>query len=206
MQITGDGFPRQREAITKYAEFNDIEVVAWYEEDISGTKDLSNRPVLQKLLLQLYLGEVTLVLIERMDRLARDLMVQENIIQDIHKHRCEIVSVMEPDLCRDDPTRKLMRQIFGAIADYDRSMINMKLRAGLKRARAAGRVEGRKPYPDPRRPGEQEISIKINEMYEAGMKYHHIAEALNAEEIPTRYMKQWAANTVRSIIRRSLAS
>jgi hypothetical protein len=41
---------------------------------------------------------VRVVLVERLDRLARDLMVQETIVADLWKHAFELVSVAEPDL------------------------------------------------------------------------------------------------------------
>ena len=46
-----------------------------------------------------------MVIIEKLDRLARDLMVQETIIADLRKHGFELVSVAEPDLMANDPTR-----------------------------------------------------------------------------------------------------
>jgi hypothetical protein len=48
----------------------------------------------------------------KVDRLARDLMVQEHIIQDMQRRGITLISVAEPDLCSDDPTRKLLRQMF----------------------------------------------------------------------------------------------
>ena len=54
---------------------------------------------------------------------------------------------MEPDLLQDDPSRKLMRQIFGAIAEYEKTMIVLKLRGARQRARARDvRCEGAKPF------------------------------------------------------------
>src|SRR5215469_10887493 len=101
-----------------------------------------------------------LVLVEKLDRLARDLMVQETIIGDLRKNGFDIVSVMEPDLLQDDPSRKLMRQIFGAIAEYEKTMIVLKLRGARQRARARdGRCEGAKPFGS--RPGEAEVLERI---------------------------------------------
>src|SRR6185437_1573118 len=115
-QLDGDGFTRQRAAIQSYAKGNGIRVVKWFEEQgVSGTKDLENRPALQDMLIALHGDGVRLVLIEKLDRLARDLMVQETILGDLRKHEFEIISVAEPDLCSDDPSRKLVRQVFGAI-------------------------------------------------------------------------------------------
>ena len=45
----------------------------------------------------------------------------------------QLLSVAEPDLLQDDPSRKLMRQIFGAIAEYEKTMIVLKLRGARMR-------------------------------------------------------------------------
>src|SRR6185437_14911957 len=120
-QVDGDGFTRQMEAINRYASPHGLSVIdSFRDEGVSGTKDLENRPALQNLLLAIDSGEVRTVLIERLDRLARDLMIQETILGDMRKRGITVISVIEPDLCSDDPSRKLMRQIFGAIAEYDK--------------------------------------------------------------------------------------
>jgi Resolvase, N terminal domain len=41
-----DGIPRQKEAIRKYAATNGIRIVRWFEDSVSGKKDLDNRPAL----------------------------------------------------------------------------------------------------------------------------------------------------------------
>jgi hypothetical protein len=57
----------------------------------------------------------------------------------------ELVSVMEPDLLQTDPSRVLMRQVFGAIAQYKKAMIVAKLRGVRYRTKLKeGRCEGRK--------------------------------------------------------------
>lgn len=58
-----------------------------------------------------------------------------------------LISVAEPDLMASDPTRILMRQLMGAVAQHDKSQIVLKLRGARMRKRAAeGRCEGRKPF------------------------------------------------------------
>jgi len=202
-QLDGDGFPRQRAAIKAYAAAHGIRVVRWFEEQgISGGKDLENRPALQELMLALHSNGTRLVLIEKLDRLARDLMVQETIIGDLRKNGFEILSVAEPDLCSDDPSRKLVRQVFGAIAEYERAMIVLKLRAARQRIRARqGRCEGRKPYGE--RPGEQEVIARARELAKEGMNYSHIADTLNGERRPTRAGGRWFPATVSRILKLS---
>ncbi len=111
-----------------------IDVVRTFrEEGVSGKNELEKRPALQALLEALHSNGVRLVLIEKLDRLARDLMVQESILADFKMNGFEIRSVAEPDLCSDDPSRKLMRQILGAFAEYERQMIVTKLRCARQR-------------------------------------------------------------------------
>src|ERR1035437_10164795 len=91
-QVDGDGFPRQLSAIDQYAAVNDLKVrKVFREEGISGTKELENRPALQELLAAIDSADVKVVIIEKLDRLARDLMVQETIIGDLRKRGIELV-------------------------------------------------------------------------------------------------------------------
>lgn len=145
-QISGDGFLRQEKAIKDYAKANNFEVVSIYrEEGVSGT--LLNRPTLTQLLLDLETEDVKTVIIERIDRLARDLMIQENIIHDMQKRDITLLSATDGDLLQDDPTRKLIRQVLGSIAEYDKSMLVAKLKAAKDRIKATGqKCEGRKSY------------------------------------------------------------
>src|SRR5579862_9270590 len=147
-QVDGDGFPRQRAAVEAYAKAHDMRIVrVFQEEGVSGTKDLENRPALQEMMLALLSNGVRTVLIEKLDRLARDLMIQEAVVGDMRKRGIELISVLEPDLCSDDPSRKLVRQIFGAIAEYEKAMIVLKLRGARQRIKARkGRCEGSKPF------------------------------------------------------------
>src|SRR5215467_13512268 len=147
-QVEGDGFTRQLKAIREYAAAHDMKIVDVYrEEGVSGTKESADRPAWSELMTALHANGVRTVIIERLDRLARDLMVQETIIGDLRKHGFDLISVAEPDLLQDDPTRKLMRQIMGAIAEYEKTMIVLKLRGARQRMKAkTGRCEGRKPY------------------------------------------------------------
>ena len=88
-------------------------VKVFREEGISGTHELADRPALLEMLGALAADGVKPVLIEKPDRITRDLLVQETIIGDLRKRGFELVGVMEPDLCSSDPSRVLMRQIFG---------------------------------------------------------------------------------------------
>jgi DNA invertase Pin-like site-specific DNA recombinase len=201
-QIDGDGFPRQSAAILQYAAANGIEIVEEFRENgVSGTKELDDRPALAELFVALEENGIKTVLIEKLDRLARYLMVQETIIADIQKRGFVLISAYEPDLCSDDPTRTLMRQIMGAIAEYDRVMVVQKLRAARQRKKARhGKGEGRHAFGE--KLSERRTLEEIREWRTAGASAKHIAEALNNGGWKSRSGKPWRGTTVAKIIRR----
>jgi DNA invertase Pin-like site-specific DNA recombinase len=202
-QIAGDGFTRQLESITRYAKANDIKIVQVYKDGgVTGTKELTERPAFTEMLAALHANGVRLILIEKLDRLARDLSVQESIIAELKKHGFELISVEEPDLLKDDPYRVMFRQFQGAISQAEKTNIVLKLRGARQRMKArTGRCEGRKPYGD--RPGEMDVVKRMNELRATGMGYDRIAATLNAEGVPTRTPgKQWHGFAVNQILRR----
>jgi DNA invertase Pin-like site-specific DNA recombinase len=144
---------------------------------------------------------ITTILIEKLDRLARDLMVQEHIIADLRRRGVDLISAAEPDLCVDDPSRKLLRQIMGAIAEYDRAMIVLKLRGARQRQRAkVGRCEGAKPYGT--LPGELDVLQRIVRLRGEGRTFQQIASALNAEGIAPRRGARWHPSPIARIVTR----
>jgi DNA invertase Pin-like site-specific DNA recombinase len=209
-QINRGGFPRQREAIRKYAKAHSLEIVGEYrDEGVSGKKELEHRQGLAALLDYVESNGVQIILVERADRLARDLMVSEVILG---KFRDSGVSVIAADsgvdltTGDDDPTRTLIRQVLGAVSQFEKSVIVLKLRAARERTkRKTGRCEGRKPYGY--YPGEDRIIKRIKELYrkprgEKRMGLRAIARKLNEEGIPTRSGVPWSNTQVRSILSR----
>jgi DNA invertase Pin-like site-specific DNA recombinase len=196
-QVDGDGFERQLVAVRAYTQANGIKIAKIFrEEGVSGTKDLANRPALQELLTALHSNGVRLVLVEKLDRLARDLMIQESIIADLGRYGFEVRSVSEPDLCSDDPSRTLIRQVLGAFSQYERAMIVLKLRGARQRMRAKmGRCEGRKPYGT--RPGEEQVVKRMRELRAKGCSLAKITDTINLESKPRTGRKFYAANVGR---------
>ncbi|MEO8593817.1 MAG: recombinase family protein [Candidatus Solibacter sp.] len=202
-QVDGDGFTRQLTAIKHYATEHQIKIAQVFKEKgVSGAKDMAHRPAFIEMMTALHGNGVKLVLVERLDRLARDLMVQETIIGDLRKHGFELISVAEPDLLQDDPSRKLMRQIMGSIAEYEKTMIVLKLRGARQRMKAkTGRCEGAKPYGEIS--GERQVIERMKELRATGMGFDRIAAALNAEGILPRRGKQWWGLSVNKVLTRT---
>lgn len=200
-QVDGDGFDRQELACEEYAATNGIEIAEIFkEEGVSGTKELDDRPALSELFAALEENGIKTVIVEKLDRLARDLMVQETIIADIRKSGYTLLSTCEPDLCSTDPSRVLVRQIFGAISQYEKAMTVLKLRGARQRKKAKmGRCEGKKPFGH--YPGELTTLAVIRSLFQRGdTSTDEIAAFLNTQGEPTRSGKPWHGSTIRKIL------
>lgn len=208
-QVDGDGFPRQEEAVKRYAKSNGLELLELFrDEGVSGTKELADRAGLAACLDRVESNGVRIVLVERADRLARDWVVGEVIL---NQFRALGVKVIEADhgadltAGDDNPTGKLIRQILGAVSEFEKNVIVLKLRAARNRVRRTdGRCEGRKPYGT--RPGEEKAIEKILELRRAvrgkeRMSFQRIAETLNAEGITTRQGGPWKPGTVYKLVK-----
>ena len=179
-------FLARKPPLSKWADQNGVKVVRWFEErGVSGT--VLERPALSDMMVALMSNGVHLVVVEKLDRIARDQMVQESIIQSLIKNGFELVSAAsgEENLCGSDPGRKLMRTIMGAIAEYDKQMLVLKLRAAKQRKKAnPGWSEGRKPFGF--REGEPEIVARMMSLRAEGHNWEDISNRLNVEGLKTR--------------------
>jgi DNA invertase Pin-like site-specific DNA recombinase len=211
-QIDGDGFPRQREAVTSYAKRHQIEIVQEFcEKGVSGTKDAFDREALTDLFVALKANGVRVVLVERADRLARDLMISEILLGEFRKLGVKVISAeccTELTVEDDDPTKKLIRQVLGAISEWEKSVIVQKLRAARMRIRRSeGRCEGRKPYGAD--DNEKHVIGLMRQWQSEGRALRGIADRLNAEGIKTRTAMRagkdtkWHAQSVQRILAKS---
>jgi DNA invertase Pin-like site-specific DNA recombinase len=208
-QVDGDGFPRQLVAIEAYAKANGLTLAKIFrEKGITGATEWEHRPQFSEMMAAMLSNGVKTVLVERLDRCARLLMVQESIIADFQRKGLTLISVNEPDLCSDDPSRILMRQMLGAFFQYEKTLLVAKLRGARQRMRASsgklrGGCEGRKPFGT--RQGEPKIITRILALKASGMVFNSIAETLNREGLKPRKGQKWYASVVRDILVRAQA-
>ncbi len=136
------------------------------DEGVSGTKELDDREGLSDLLARIRSNGVRVVLVERADRLARDLIVGELILNQLRELGVKVIAAdsgTELTAGDDDPTRTLIRQVLGAVAQFEKAVIVSKLKAArVRKRRATGRCEGRKPFGT--RPGEVDVVTRIHKL------------------------------------------
>lgn len=148
--VGGDSGERQRAAIRQYAARMGLAVVAeFYDAAVSGADRLDQRAGFVRLLASCRETGVRTILVENASRFARDLVVQETGHAMLRGEGFELVAVDDPDaFTADTPTARMIRQILGAVSEFEKAALVAKLRGARDRASAAAgrRVEGQKGY------------------------------------------------------------
>lgn len=210
VQVDAWGFDVQEYACRLYAEGRG-EVVAWIrDEGVSGTKPATERPGLMAALSALRDGDADALLIARLDRLARDLTVQEAILAEVWSHgaevhTCDLGPVLADD--PDDPMRTAIRQVVGVFAQLDRALTVKRLRDGRRaKAAAGGKASGSYPFgwtKDGEDDREQAVLSTIKTLLSQGLTLDAIAADLNRRphHYP-RHADRWTRQTVGSVVAR----
>ena len=202
-QITGDGFPRQRESINRFIKRNRMELVTEFrDEGVSGV--MFDRPGLTDLFVSLKSNGVKKVVIENSSRLSRDLIVGETLLNEFKKIGVTVVTsdgTILTDTNDDDPSKKMIRQILGVFSEFEKSCLVQKLRVSrIRMKKSKGVCEGRKPFGS--RPGETDIINKIKLLRHEGNSVKGIVEILKNQGIVSRYGKFLKYTQIRRILDR----
>jgi DNA invertase Pin-like site-specific DNA recombinase len=107
---------------------------------ISGAKD--SRPQLNRLMTDAKQRRFDAVLVWKLDRFARSLKHLVNALAEFEALGVAFISLKD-NLDLTTPSGRLMFQIIGAMAEFERSLIQERVRAGLRNARSKGRRLGR---------------------------------------------------------------
>ena len=145
-----DSQRRQAEAIESYAKGRYVIASSFYDAAISGADAVAERPGFAALLVYCESNGIGVVLVENASRFARDLAVQLTGHALLRARGIELVPVDAPTYFTDpSPTAEMVRQILGAVSQFEKAGLVAKLKHGRDTKRAAtGRCEGRRPVPD----------------------------------------------------------
>jgi DNA invertase Pin-like site-specific DNA recombinase len=135
-------------ALSKVAEARGWQIVATFrDEGISGAKGRTHRPGLDEMLKQAQRGKFDVVMAWAIDRLGRSLVDLLSTIESLKACSVDLY-LDQQSIDTTTPAGKLMLQMCGAFAEFERSMLQARIHAGLKRAVANGKTLGR-PLNDP---------------------------------------------------------
>lgn len=150
--VGGDSDKRQRDAITRYANAAGIKIAAeFYDAAVSGADPIDQRDGFTSLLAWARENGVSNIVVENASRFARDVVVQETGYRLLTAQGFTLIAADDPDaFTADTPTQDLVRQILGAVSQFEKANLVAKLKAArdrLSRERGDGRrIEGRKGY------------------------------------------------------------
>jgi DNA invertase Pin-like site-specific DNA recombinase len=206
-QIDGDSFDRQSAAIESFCAGAQLEVKHWYrEEGVSGKNAIEDRPSFQQMVSELLGNGCRTIVIESLDRLAREYRIQEQLLIYLASKELTLFSANTGENVTEaimgDPMRKAMVQVQGIFAELDKSLLVNKLRKARQRKKAqTGRGEGVAPFG--MLPGEKATLDKINELYKLRNNSDAIASYLNNfDHYNTRSGAPWRGSTIRKILAR----
>ena len=118
-----------------------VMVQEYVDDGISGSTE--SRPALNRMMADAQAGRFDLVAVWKLDRLGRSLQHLLRILADLSRWGVGFASLRDSGIDTTTPTGRLMIQILGALAEYERELIRERVIAGVRRAQAAGKHCGR---------------------------------------------------------------
>jgi DNA invertase Pin-like site-specific DNA recombinase len=213
----GLGLNVQEAKIRAWAKAEGHKILGSYrDEGISGSNGLDTRVGLYDAMAAVQDRKAHGLVVYRLDRLARDLILQEQLLAEVRRMGGEAFTTSAAEASyltddADDPSRKLIRQILGAVNEYERSMIALRLRSGRAAKAARGgfaygaphfgtRAEGKELVPDER---EVAAVARIRSLQGDGLSLRQIASQLDSEGIRPKRGERWHPTTVNRVLARA---
>jgi DNA invertase Pin-like site-specific DNA recombinase len=166
----------QTRELEEYAERRGWTITDRYiDHGVSGSKD--SRPELNRLLADCRRRRVDVVLVWKIDRWGRSLKHLVTSLADLDAVGVAFVSLRD-NLDLGTPSGRLMMQLLGAMAEFERALIQERVCAGIRNARARGKRLGR--------PVVIADSARIADLREQGRSWSAIARELGLKETTVR--------------------
>jgi len=130
----------QLRELREYAQRRRWLVVEEYVDTMSGSKD--SRPALNRLMADACRASFDGVLVWKLDRFGRSLRHLVNALAEFDARGIDFISLRD-NLDLSTPSGRLQFALIGAMAEFERALIQERVRAGLRNARAKGKRLGR---------------------------------------------------------------
>lgn len=206
---SGLSIEEQKRRIRAWVEAQDIKLEQVYEDGAESAKDL-NRPQVQEVLRRVKDGEVSHVIIYKLDRLTRSVKDLYDLITVFQKSDVALCSVTE-SLDTSSAIGRAMVGIIGVFAQWERESTSERTIMALTAKRLRGerlggyrpfgwKSKGKKLVPDE---NEQAVLKAILKGVADGKGYSGIAAILNRKGIQPARGKKWYASSVRGVVLRA---
>lgn len=206
-QIKDDRYGKesQMEDIKRYCQSNDIEIVRWYHDTISGVKE--DRPEFDKILMTEENPPVECVVVAKSDRLARDINIYFYYKMMLKKNDIELVSVAE-DFGAFGVFAPMLESFVICVADMERKNITKRTSSGRAvKASKGGYSGGQPPYGYKVMNGQLVIDETqaecvryAFEMYDNGLTIRGVTDAVNKAGFVNKKGRPFAHSTLQVIL------
>lgn len=191
---SGLGLAAQEEAIRSTCERNGWHLTRIVRDEGQSGKDLA-RPGVQEALGLIATGKAWGLVVSRLDRLSRSVIDLAGLLEWFTRCEAHLVA-LDLGIDTSTPAGRMMATVFASVAQWERETIGARTRESLAALRAQGRPVSRPAVADV--PG---LPERIQDMRAAGMTLHAIADALEADGVPTlRGGLRWRPSSVQATL------
>ena len=170
---------RQKATIIQYAKSKGYELDFFEDRARSGKN--TQRPEFERMLKSLD-RRPQIVIVSKIDRFARSLSDLLRTLEYLDQNSVGFVSVNDPGIDTTTPNGRLLLQILGAFAEFERNMINSRTKAGREQAQSKGVKFGRPPLKT--RSGTFIDRRKVMELRQKGLSARAIAKSFECSTTP----------------------
>ena len=180
---------RQEPDLTDFAARAGHEVVGVFKETASGAKlDRAERKKVMALAQRREIGAVLVTELSRWGRSTLDLL---HTLKELETRRVSVIAMNGLAFDLSTPHGRMMATILAGIAEFERELIQDRIRSGIAAAKARGKRLGRQPG---QRPKSDRLAPKVLALAAAGRSYRLIGRELGPSK-----------NTVAEIVKRARA-
>lgn len=195
-----DSRKRQQDAVQAYASAHGFDVVReFYDGAVSGADPVDSRDGFREMLAYLLGNGARTVLVENASRFARDLVVQITGHDMLKRHGIALIPVDAPDhFTEETPTAVMVRNILGAVSQFEKQSLVAKLRKARERVRKErGRCEGNPQW----KPVPQAASKAAIAAQKRGLSLRKIAAELATRGFLSPSGKPYGAQSVKGMLK-----
>ncbi len=139
------GSHAQVASIEAWAHRSDVRIVEWFIEEASGGAELARRPVFLQALAATVAHGAGILVVQKIDRFSRDAVTAALALGELERNGATL-AVADGAGGGEDPTAQLVRAVLLAVAQFEKTMIAVRIRAALQVKKTRGEMIGAAPY------------------------------------------------------------